>query len=53
MHWQEYTEELYKKDLHLHANVVQWAYNEAQGLLEVKSSAILGLVGSNQFSLYL
>ena len=23
-------------------------YNEAQGLLEVKSSAILGLVGSNQ-----
>ena len=32
-----------------HANVLQWAYNEAQGLPEVKSSSILGLAGSNQF----
>ena len=28
---------------------LQWACNEAQGLLEVESSAILDLVGSNQF----
>ena len=26
-----------------------WVSNEAQGLLEVESSAILGLVSSNQF----
>lgn len=32
-----------------HANGLQKAYKEAQGLLEVKSSIILGLVGSNQF----
>ena len=31
------------------ANVLQWAYNEAQGLVEVTSSSILGLLGSNQF----
>ena len=31
------------------ANALQWAYTEAQGLLEVESSAILDLVGSNQF----
>ena len=35
-----------------YANVVQWVYNGAQGLLDVESSAILGLVGSNQFLLY-
>ena len=35
-----------------YANVLQGAYNEAQGLLEVKSSTILGLIGSNQFLLY-
>ena len=34
------------------ANVLQWAYNEAQGLLEVESSAILGLVGSNRILYY-
>ena len=27
-------------------------YNEAQGSLEVRSFAILGLLGSNQFMLY-
>ena len=32
--------------------LLQWAYNEAQSLLEVKSSIILTLVGSNQFLLY-
>ena len=31
------------------ANAFQQAYNEAQSLLEVESSAILDLVGSNQF----
>ena len=36
-----------------HASVLQWAYNEAQGLLEVKSSTILGLISSNQFMSYL
>ena len=30
------------------ANVLQWAYNEAQGLLEVESFTILDLVSSNQ-----
>ena len=30
-------------------NVLQWAYNEAEGLLKVQSSTILGLVGSNWF----
>ena len=34
---------------HLDANVLQCAYNEAQGPLEVDSSVILDLVGSNQF----
>ena len=34
---------------HLDADVLQWAYNEAQGLLEVESSAVSDLVGSNQF----
>ena len=29
------------------ANILQWAYKEVHGLLEVKSSAILYLVGSN------
>ena len=32
--------------------LLQWAYNEVQSLLEVKSSIILTLVGSNQFLLY-
>lgn len=32
-----------------HANVIQWAYNEAQVLLEVKSSSIGPIAGSNQF----
>ena len=32
-----------------YANVLQWAHNKAQGLLECKSSTILGLVSSNQF----
>ena len=31
------------------ANVLQRAYNETQGPLEVGSSAILGLLGSDQF----
>ena len=31
------------------ADTLQWAYNEVQGPLEVESSAILDLVGSNQF----
>ena len=31
------------------ADVLQWAYNEAQGLWEVEFSTLLGLVGSNQF----
>ena len=35
-----------------YAHVLQWAYHEAQGLSEVKFSAILGLVISNQFMLY-
>ena len=35
---------------HLHADVLQGAYNEAQGPLEGKSAAILGLIGSDQFS---
>ena len=35
-----------------HANLVQWAYNEAQGLLEVDSSALLDLTHSNQFLSY-
>ena len=30
------------------ANTLQWAYNEVQDPLEVESSAILDLVGSNQ-----
>ena len=34
------------------ANVLQCMFNEAQGLLEVESSAILDLVGCNQFSSY-
>ena len=34
--------------VHLDANVLQWAYNEGQGLLEV-TSAILDPVGSNQY----
>ena len=34
------------------ANVLQWVYNEAQGLLEVKFSDILGLTGSNPFLFY-
>jgi len=32
-----------------YAKVLQWVYNEAQGLLEIESSVILDLVGSNQF----
>ena len=32
-------------------NVMQWVYTEAQGPLEIESSAILGLVGSNWFLL--
>ena len=32
--------------------ILQRVYNEAQGLLEAESSAILGLVGSNQFMSY-
>ena len=35
------------------ANVLQWAYNETQGLLEVRSSATLGLVGFSQFFFFL
>ena len=35
-----------------YASELQLAYNETQGLLEVKSSAILDLVGSNQFMSY-
>ena len=35
----------------LYANILPWAYNEAQGLLEAESSAVLELVGSKQFSL--
>ena len=36
-----------------YADLLQWAcINEAQGLLQVESSAILGLVGSNQFLSY-
>ena len=31
------------------ANGLQWAHNEAQGPLEVKSSPIFGPVDSNQF----
>ena len=34
---------------HLDASVLQWVHNEAQGPLEVTSSAILDLVGSSQF----
>lgn len=34
------------------ANVLQWTYNKAQVLLEVGSSAILGLISSNQFMSY-
>ena len=34
-----------------YANVLQ-AYNETQGPLEVRSSGILDLVGSNEFMLY-
>ena len=33
-------------------NMLQCMFNEAQGLLKVESSAILDLVGSNQFSSY-
>ena len=32
-------------------DVLQWTYTEAQGLVEVDSSAILDLLGSNQFIL--
>ena len=32
-----------------YANVLQWACNEAQGLLEVESSVLLDLIGSNLF----
>ena len=35
------------------AGVLQRAYTEAQGLVEVASSAILDLLGSNQFILCL
>ena len=34
------------------ANVLQRTYNKAQGPLEVESSAVLDLVGSNLFMLY-
>ena len=34
------------------ANVLQRVHNDVQGLLEVESSAILDLVGSNQFLSY-
>ena len=34
-----------------YAIVLQWAYTEAQGLLEVESSTILNLVDSNQLGL--
>ena len=36
----------------LNNHVLQWTYDEAQGLLEVKSSTILDLVGSNWFLWY-
>ena len=32
-----------------HAHVLQWAYNEAQGLLEFESPTILGLLGSKWY----
>ena len=35
-----------------YANVLQWVYNEADGPLEVGSSATLDLTGSNQFMSY-
>ena len=35
-----------------YANVLQWAYHEAQDPLKVRSSAILDLVGSYQFLSY-
>ena len=35
-----------------HVDMLQGVYNEAQGLLEVKPSTILGLVDSNRFMLY-
>ena len=35
-----------------YANILQRVHNEARGLPEVESSTILGLIGSNQFSLY-
>ena len=31
------------------ADVLQWAYNEAQGPLEIESSAILDIISSDQF----
>ena len=34
-----------------YANVLQWAHNEVQGQMEVKS-AVLGPVGSNRFLWY-
>ena len=34
-----------------YANALQSLYNEAQGLLEVEASTILGFIGSNQFLL--
>ena len=36
---------------YLHAHVLQWEYNEPQDPLEIKSSAILDLIGSNLFVL--
>lgn len=38
--------------MYLDAKALQWVYNEAQSLLEVKSSAIMDLVGAKQFMLY-
>ena len=35
-----------------YANVLQWVHNEAQDQVEVNSSTILDLFGSNQFLLY-
>ena len=35
-----------------YTNILQWAHNESQGLLGVQCSAILDLIGCNQFLLY-
>ena len=38
--------------MYLDAKALQWVYNKAQSLLEVKSSAIMDLVGAKQFMSY-